>query len=79
MADGRKYLCGDRITIADFKIFASVMSVGKNHSAERNEKHLAFYALVGDALKNYAKVDAWCTIMEGELAEYLAARPGAKM
>merc|ERR1711957_469965 len=79
LEDGRKYLCGARITTADFKIFASVMSVATNVSAERNEKHHPIYAVAGEALAKYAKLSAWCGNMEAELAEYLAARPGAKI
>ena len=83
LADGRKYLAGDKITIADFAIFAKIKSIGKNHSPEAvlNQNCLEVYAVMAKIMDDpaYPKVAAWIANMEAELADYLSARPPAPL
>ena len=77
---GGKYLCGDKITIADFQIFGKIMSCAENTN-HGNEVNAHVYAHLNKLVNNgdNPKFMAWIANMKAELADYLAARPAAKL
>merc|ERR1711990_355302 len=72
LSDGRKFLAGDKITIADFTIFAKIKSLTKNTSPKEvlNQNCLGVYEVMEKSFddEKYAKCHAWVATMEAELA-----------
>ena len=77
LADGKKFLTGEKISIADFKAFAMMATF--THNKMEHPVHQETYELSKKVLLEHEKTKAWIDTMASELEEYLAARPGCPM
>ena len=69
---GKRYLAGDKLSIADFKCFAHFISFGDSNKAtilapETLEK-------INACTAKYPNVSRWIANMKGELGDYIANR-----
>ena len=69
------YLCGERITLADFWAFAAYSSVIINpHMEDKKLKEE-----MANMLSELPKVSAWIALMSEPLKEYIDSRPVSKI
>ena len=73
MSDGRKWLAGKRLTIADFTIAACYHSVVLNDNVKHDSMKKAMY----DSLCAFPQLKEWLKQISTELTEYLKSRPPA--
>ena len=69
-AQSTRFIASDRLTIADFVVFSTYMSVVQNEATPAPEIQATFEATMADT----PKVKAYIATMKQEMATYLANR-----
>jgi len=72
-SSGKFLVSGDTPTIIDFHCFATMYSGPLNSNGNSQQRHV--YKASKELMEKYEKLMEWVNVMNGELEEYMKARP----